>query len=234
MSDHSYRDSTADDPICFICDYGWILLPAILLIALGYFSRDYWLPLIGVTPTPTFTPTPTITPTPTPTITPSPTVAPTFTPTPAPTPTRTLTPTIAPTQGGGLTDVRVGQQAEIEAAIYPGYIYRGRVESLSGGTGAAFSLLPPENATGNWVKVVQRLPVKITLDEPPPADKPLRVGLSVEVTINTRDRQGPLLSSLLQEEAHKKQASLSTTGALNPVSLGSPPLNFEDGAPSSP
>jgi len=94
-----------------------------------------------------------------------------------------------------LTHVRVGQPAEIEADIYPGHVYRGRVESLSGGTGAAFSLLPPENATGNWVKVVQRLPVKIVLDEPPPPERPLRVGLSVEVTINTSDRQGPVLTT---------------------------------------
>ncbi|MGH7962401.1 MAG: efflux RND transporter periplasmic adaptor subunit, partial [Candidatus Binatia bacterium] len=98
-----------------------------------------------------------------------------------------------------LTHVRIGQPAEIEADIYPGHVYHGRVESLSGGTGAAFSLLPPENATGNWVKVVQRLPVKIVFDQPLPADKPLRVGLSVEVTIDTSDRQGPVLNALQQE-----------------------------------
>lgn len=104
-----------------------------------------------------------------------------------------------------LTNVRVGQPARIEADIYPGYVYHGRVESLSGGTGAAFSLLPPENATGNWVKVVQRLPVKIVLDEPPPADKPLRVGLSVEVTIDTSDRQRPMVSSLQQGAQQQTQ-----------------------------
>ncbi|MBI3302131.1 MAG: hypothetical protein HYZ72_08670, partial [Deltaproteobacteria bacterium] len=112
------------------------------------------------------------------------------------------------------------QPAEIEADIYPGYVYRGKVESLSAGTGAAFSLLPPENATGNWVKVVQRLPVKITLDEPPPADRPLRVGLSVEVSIDTRDQQGPLLSSLLQEQ---KRASLLRASTEEPVRLTAPP-----------
>src|SRR5215831_5564796 len=117
-----------------------------------------------------------------------------------------------------LTDVRVGQPAEIRADIYPGFAYRGRVDSLSAGTGAAFSLLPPENATGNWVKVVQRLPVKITLAEPPPADKPLRIGLSVEVTINTSDRQGPLLSSLLQNEGQRRN-SLPPTDGIKPASL---------------
>jgi membrane fusion protein (multidrug efflux system) len=131
-----------------------------------------------------------------------------------------------------LTDVRVGQPAEIRADIYPDHVYRGKVDSLSAGTGAAFSLLPPENATGNWVKVVQRLPVKITLAEPPPADKPLRIGLSVEVTINISDRQGPLLSSLLQEEGQRRN-SLSPTDGIKPARLNSP-LPFQDGgSPSS-
>lgn len=120
-----------------------------------------------------------------------------------------------------LTHVRVGQPAEIRADIYPGHVYRGKVESLSGGTGAAFSLLPPENATGNWVKVVQRLPVKITLEEPPPADLPLRVGLSVEVSINISDRRGPLLSSLLQAAAHE-QTALPTSATSMPTGPSSP------------
>jgi membrane fusion protein, multidrug efflux system len=119
-----------------------------------------------------------------------------------------------------LADVRVGQPAEIRADIYPDYVYRGTVESLSAGTGAAFSLLPPENATGNWVKVVQRLPVKITLADPPPADKPLRVGLSVEVTINTSDRQGPLLSSLLQQQ-EQNSIAFSATAGIKPASFNS-------------
>ena len=124
-----------------------------------------------------------------------------------------------------LTDVRVGQPAEIRADIYPDYVYRGKVDSLSAGTGAAFSLLPPENATGNWVKVVQRLPVKITLAEPPPADKPLRIGLSVEVTINTSDHQGPLLSSLLQDEGQRRN-SLPPTDGIKPASLESLSRHF--------
>ncbi len=99
-----------------------------------------------------------------------------------------------------LTNVRVGQPAEIEADIYPGYIYRAHVDSISIGTGSAFALLPPENATGNWVKVVQRIPVKIVLDQPEPPDKPLRMGLSVEVTIDISDTRGPLLTSTLQHE----------------------------------
>ncbi|MFN8626683.1 MAG: HlyD family secretion protein [Candidatus Binatia bacterium] len=93
-----------------------------------------------------------------------------------------------------LTTVRVGQPATVEADIYPGRIYPGHVESLSPGTGAAFALLPPENAVGNWVKVVQRLPVRIALDAPPPADHPLWVGLSVTVTIDTSRQDGPRLA----------------------------------------
>jgi len=99
-----------------------------------------------------------------------------------------------------LTDVRVGQPVEVEADIYPGYIYQAHVDSISIGTGSAFALLPPENATGNWVKVVQRVPVKIVLNAPEPLDKPLRMGLSVEVTIDISDTRGPLLTSTLQHD----------------------------------
>jgi membrane fusion protein, multidrug efflux system len=106
-----------------------------------------------------------------------------------------------------LTDVRVGQPAEIEADIYPGFIYKAHIDSISVGTGAAFALLPPENATGNWVKVVQRVPVKIVLNEPPPADKPLRMGLSVEVTVDISNTSGPLLSSTTQTLYQGHQAS---------------------------
>ncbi|HTO54321.1 MAG TPA: HlyD family secretion protein [Myxococcota bacterium] len=97
-----------------------------------------------------------------------------------------------------LGDLRLGQAAEIKADIYPGTVFLAHVDSLSMGTGAAFALLPPENATGNWVKVVQRVPVKLVLDSPPPADKPLRMGLSVEATVDIRDTNGPLLASLSQ------------------------------------
>jgi len=97
-----------------------------------------------------------------------------------------------------LTDVRVGQPATVVADIYPGFAYQGRVESLSPGTGAAFALLPAQNASGNWVKVVQRLPVRIRLDEPAPPEHPLRVGLSVVVTIDTSRVDGPFLRPLTQ------------------------------------
>lgn len=92
-----------------------------------------------------------------------------------------------------LKNMRIGQRAEIRADVYPGHVYSGKVIGIRAGTGAAFSLLPPENATGNWIKVVQRVPVKILLDEPPPPEYPLRVGLSLVVKVYTSDRSGSKL-----------------------------------------
>ncbi|HEY9073308.1 MAG TPA: HlyD family secretion protein, partial [Desulfobaccales bacterium] len=92
-----------------------------------------------------------------------------------------------------LTHVYIGQPAAITIDTYPGVEFKGRVDSIMAGTGSAFSLLPPENATGNWVKVVQRIPVKITLLPPFPDNQPLRLGMSSEVTIDTRERTGKRL-----------------------------------------
>jgi membrane fusion protein, multidrug efflux system len=92
-----------------------------------------------------------------------------------------------------LTHVYIGQPAKVSIDTYPGVEFKGRVDSIMAGTGAAFSLLPPENATGNWVKVVQRIPVKITVLRPYPANKPLRLGMSAEVTIDTRKHLGKRL-----------------------------------------
>ncbi len=92
-----------------------------------------------------------------------------------------------------LTNVCIGQPAEVTIDTYPEVTFQGKVDSIMAGTGAAFSLLPPENATGNWVKVVQRIPVKIVLCPPFPEDRPLRLGMSTIVTIDTRERTGPKL-----------------------------------------
>lgn len=84
-------------------------------------------------------------------------------------------------------DIRIGQPVELTSDFYGGdVVYRGKVVGIAGGTGAAFSLIPAQNATGNWVKVVQRLPVRIALDPKQLKDHPLRVGLSMEATIDTR------------------------------------------------
>jgi len=81
--------------------------------------------------------------------------------------------------------MRPGQPAEIAVDAFPGRTLAGKVESLAGGTGSSFSLLPPDNSTGNFVKVVQRVPVRISLVDPP-ADVVLRPGLSADVTVDTR------------------------------------------------
>ena len=85
-----------------------------------------------------------------------------------------------------LTRVKPGQEVTIKADTFPGKKIKGRVESLMAGTGSAFSLFPPENATGNFVKIVQRLPVKIVLEKNQELP-PLRIGLSVEPTILVKD-----------------------------------------------
>ena len=84
-----------------------------------------------------------------------------------------------------LQHVRPGQVVDIRADTYPGRVVRGHVESLSAATGAKFSLLPPDNASGNFVKVVQRVPVKILIDSPFDPARPLRPGMSVRVSIHT-------------------------------------------------
>ena len=84
--------------------------------------------------------------------------------------------------------MRPGQPVELKVDAYPGLRLKGHVDSVQRGTGARFSLMPPENATGNYVKVVQRVPVKIVLDEPPPADRPLSLGMSVVPTVRVADR----------------------------------------------
>jgi membrane fusion protein (multidrug efflux system) len=87
-----------------------------------------------------------------------------------------------------LKRVKVGMPAEVTADIYGGSVtYHGKVAGFSGGTGASMSLIPAQNATGNWIKVVQRLPVRIELDPKELAKHPLRVGLSTEVEIHVTD-----------------------------------------------
>jgi membrane fusion protein (multidrug efflux system) len=92
-----------------------------------------------------------------------------------------------------LNHMYIGQPARVRVDAYPKVEFTGRVDSIMAGTGSAFSLLPPENATGNWVKVVQRVPVKITLIPPFPPNHPLRLGMSTEVTVDTRNRTGQRL-----------------------------------------
>jgi len=94
-----------------------------------------------------------------------------------------------------LQSLRIGQPAELEADVYgKKVVFHGKVSGLGAGTGAAFALLPAQNATGNWIKVVQRVPVRIMLDPKELAEHPLRVGLSMDVTVDTQDQSGKSLS----------------------------------------
>ena len=87
---------------------------------------------------------------------------------------------------GQLKKVRPGQSVELVSDLYGGdVVFHGRVAGFSGGTGSAFALIPAQNATGNWIKVVQRLPVRVQLDPKELASHPLRVGLSMEAKIDT-------------------------------------------------
>jgi membrane fusion protein (multidrug efflux system) len=85
-----------------------------------------------------------------------------------------------------LTRMHAGQHAEIRVDAYPDQRLRGHVDSIQAGTGARFSLLPAENATGNFVKVVQRVPVKIVLDDKPSGGRVLAPGMSVEADVDLR------------------------------------------------
>ncbi len=97
---------------------------------------------------------------------------------------------------GQLRDMRVGQKVTVHADIYGGDVtYDGHIAGLGAGSGAAFALLPPQNASGNWIKIVQRVPVRIALDKKQLHAHPLRIGLSVHVSADVRDTSGPLVSS---------------------------------------
>jgi membrane fusion protein (multidrug efflux system) len=94
-----------------------------------------------------------------------------------------------------LRHLRIGQPAEVRSDLYGGsYIFHGRVKGMAAGTGAAFSLLPAQNASGNWIKVVQRVPVRIQIDDADLVKSPLRVGLSATVTVDTTTRDGAVLA----------------------------------------
>jgi len=88
-----------------------------------------------------------------------------------------------------LRRVRIGQPVTLTADLYGGGVkFHGRVVGLAGGTGAAFALIPAQNATGNWIKVVQRLPVRVALDPAELARHPLRVGLTMTADIDVGAR----------------------------------------------
>ena len=101
-----------------------------------------------------------------------------------------------------MRNMRIGQAVILTSDLYGKEVeYKGEIESLGIGTGSAFSLLPAQNASGNWIKIVQRLPVKIRLQKDNLAQYPLRIGLSMLAKVDIEDRNGALLSESPQQEA---------------------------------
>ncbi|BCJ07524.1 HlyD family efflux transporter periplasmic adaptor subunit [Mitsuaria sp. RG] len=101
-----------------------------------------------------------------------------------------------------LRDMRIGQPVEITADLYGSEVrYTGTVDSLGAGTGSAFALLPAQNATGNWIKIVQRVPVRIHLDPEQLKKHPLRIGLSTVTEVDLHDQSGPALAQQPPQQA---------------------------------
>ncbi len=111
-----------------------------------------------------------------------------------------------------LSKMRIGQHVKMTSDLYgDDVVYNGHVVGISAGTGSVFSVLPPQNATGNWIKIVQRLPVRVSLDPEQIKKYPLRIGLSMDVTVNVRNTQGEMLAAAKQlkpiytTDVYKKQ-----------------------------
>jgi membrane fusion protein (multidrug efflux system) len=103
---------------------------------------------------------------------------------------------------GQLANLRAGQPAKVHADAYGGAVtYHGKIAGFGAGTGSAFALLPAQNATGNWIKVVQRIPVRIALDPAELRLHPLQIGLSMEVEVDTHDRGGERLPKVARSAA---------------------------------
>jgi membrane fusion protein (multidrug efflux system) len=107
-----------------------------------------------------------------------------------------------------LADVRIGQPVTLKADLYGGdIVFHGKVVGLSAGSGSAFALLPAQNASGNWIKIVQRLPLRVALDAKELKDHPLRVGLSMQVKVDVADQSGPLVATEVRSVPLPVQAS---------------------------
>ncbi|HEY4881418.1 MAG TPA: HlyD family efflux transporter periplasmic adaptor subunit [Steroidobacteraceae bacterium] len=107
-----------------------------------------------------------------------------------------------------LRSMRVGQPVTLHADLYGSAVdFHGRLAGLSAGSGSAFALLPAQNASGNWIKIVQRIPVRITLDPEELKEHPLRVGLSMTVRVDVHDTSGPVVSSQVRNLPQPTQQS---------------------------
>lgn len=118
-----------------------------------------------------------------------------------------------------LSSVRIGQPVTITSDFYGDKVtFNGTVAGLDMGTGSAFSLLPAQNATGNWIKVVQRLPVRVELEPQQVAKYPLRIGLSMNVTIETKNTDGPVLANVQRDTpAFKSDVLIPDLAPVNAV-----------------
>lgn len=146
-----------------------------------------------------------------------------------------------------LRDMHAGQAVTLSADLYGSRIeYHGKVAGLAAGTGSAFALLPAQNASGNWIKVVQRVPVRITLDPRELAEHPLRIGLSMQVEVDVRDGDGkaaaltsapmvPLASTTIFDDLGKAaQARIKAIISANSGEAGATlPPRPEPGAPAA-
>ncbi len=108
-----------------------------------------------------------------------------------------------------LGDMRIGQPVTMHADMYGDTVeYHGQVVGFGAGTGSAFALLPAQNATGNWIKIVQRVPVRIELDSEQTKAHPLRVGLSMQVQVEVRDTGGPRLREVAASDAERSRTHI--------------------------
>jgi membrane fusion protein (multidrug efflux system) len=133
-----------------------------------------------------------------------------------------------------LRKLRLGQPVKLTADLYGNRVeYRGTVAGLGVGTGAAFSLLPAQNATGNWIKVVQRVPVRVALDPAEVAAHPLRVGLSMEATVDVSRQDGktladaPRAAAVAQTQVYRSQDDGADAEVRRVIAMNSAPARLQ-------
>jgi len=112
--------------------------------------------------------------------------------------------------------MRTGQPVTVRTDVYGGHVtYHGRLAGVGAGSGNAFALLPAQNASGNWIKIVQRVPVRILLDPQELKDHPLRIGLSAAVDVDLRDTSGPLMATAVRNTPQPTQPSAGDDPAVD-------------------
>jgi membrane fusion protein, multidrug efflux system len=117
---------------------------------------------------------------------------------------------------GQLERMRAGQPVTVRTDLYGrSFTYHGHVVGIAAGSGSAFALLPAQNASGNWIKIVQRVPVRILLDPNDLKSNPLRVGLSTTVRVDLHDASGPLMSTAVRNVPLPRQASAGDDPAVD-------------------